>query len=117
MTVCAFLFCFFVLFAGLGIARVKHAQTREQEPPSAPAVVEDKLMADRLEPLDASHASGVDQADDKVYATGGHLAGCGLLVDSRLLLVGTWWEKRHKCTSKLNFAHIKKVRKQEHFLF
>ena len=65
-------------------------------------------MGDILEPLDAIHDSGVDQADDEAQATGGHWADDGLLADSRMLLVGTWWEKLRQCASKLNFARKKK---------
>ena len=101
---------FIFIFAGIGIARVKHAQTREQEPPSAPAVVEDKLMGDRLEPLDAIHASGVDQANNKVYATGGRWAGVVLLVD-QAALGGGGWEKGRKWPRELNFARINKGQK------
>ena len=50
-------------------------------------VVIDKLKGDIHESIYELHDSVRDKADGEVQATGGHLAGCRLLVSSRLLLM------------------------------
>ena len=67
------------------------------------------MMGDILEPLDAIHDSGVDQTDDEVQANGGHSACGGLLVDSRLLLMGTRLEKTTKMPQRGQFHPYKKM--------